>query len=60
MLQDQLLLNQSVNGDVKKKRDEALSNQLSFHVVGPLMDSYEQTIALLQKEITNTKFKFKQ
>lgn len=29
-------------------------------MIGPLLDSYEQTIALLQKEITNTKFKFKQ
>jgi len=34
-----------------KEHDESLSNQLSLHVIGPLIDDYEQTIALLSKEI---------
>ena len=43
-----------------KEHDESLSNQLSLHVIGPLIDNYEQTIALLSKEIKQTKFQFKQ
>ena len=56
--EDQLALYKSGSAD-QKILEESLSNQLSFHVIGPLIESYEQTIALLQKEITNTKFKFK-
>ena len=39
--------------------DMELTNQLSHHVLGPLFENYEATIALLQKELDNTKFQFK-
>lgn len=44
--EDQFYLQKQRGGD-EDKLEHALSNQLSFHVIGPLIDSYEQTIASL-------------
>lgn len=40
--------------------DKSLKDQLSSHVLGPLMQSYEQTIAQLQRKLEQTKFKLTQ
>ena len=36
-----------------------LTNQLSHHALGPLFDNYEATIALLERELGNTKMQLK-
>jgi len=45
--------------DVDKGAEELLSSQLQMHVLGPLIKSYEHTIATLEKELEKTKFMFK-
>ena len=60
----ELVLNQMdtailYNDPTAKELDQELTNQLSNHSIGPLLDSYEVTIAQLQQELKSTKFQLK-
>ena len=52
-----LVMEQQLRADPEK--EELLHTQLSVHLLGPLIDGYEQQIAQLQKELKQTKFQFR-
>ena len=47
------------NDPTSVELQQELTNQLSVHSLGPLLDDYETTIAQLQQELQSTKFQLK-